>query len=205
MHDIIKFKIVTSSRINLLKDINFFLSYFETDEVSHPDIILKIGKFEPLNKESFLVDHKYYIKENYFYCKDQKGRAKWEVEILGFEEGNTIINFSGKVLGLEQILIPDYLAQNLILRPLIELKLLEKGYIVIHGLGIEKDGDAYIFGARGGAHKTRIAMDVIRKEKYKLIGDDRIILGKDRQVLSYPLFYNLVMFRAERLEDEHIS
>lgn len=205
MHDIIKFKIITDSKVNLLKDINFFLSYFETDNVSSPDIILKIGKFEPSNEGCFLVDHKYYIKDNYFYCKDQEGRAKWEVEIFGFEEGQAMINFHGRVLGLEQVLIPDYLAQNLILRPLIELKLLERGYTVIHGLGIEKKGDAYIFAARGGAHKTRLAMDAIRCGKYRLIGDDRILLGKDRQVLSYPLFYNLVMFRAERLRDEHIS
>ncbi len=204
LHDLLKFKIQTKSKLNLLRDINFFFSYFECKEVQDPDIILKIGKFTPSNQDCTLVDHKYWIKDNYFYCKDQEGKAKWEVEIFGFASGRATINFNGHVSGIEQILIPDYLAQNIILRPLIELKLFEKGYISIHGLGLEKDGDAYIFAARGGAHKTRIAMDLMRNGGYRLIGDDRMIVGKE-YVFSYPLFFNLVRFRAENMDDEHIS
>lgn len=205
MHNILKFKIDTSSRLDFLRDINFFFSYFETEKpLEDIDIILNIGKFTPSNENCILVDNKYWIRENYFYCKDGDGRAKWEVEILGFEHGKTIINFNSKVFGIEQLLIPDYLAQNMIVRPLIELKLLEKGYVSIHGLGIETEGSAYIFVARGGAHKTRIAMDLIKDGEYQLIGDDRIILGKNC-VLSYPLYFNLVRFRADNLKDEHIS
>lgn len=204
LHDILKFKINTNSKLNLLRDINFFFSYFESEPYDDSDIILNIGRFTPCNENCTLVDHKYWIKDNYFYCKDSDGRAKWEVEILGFEHGKATINFNSKILGIEQILIPDYLAQNVILRPLIELKLLEKGYVSVHGLGIEKEGNAYILAARGGAHKTRIAMDLMRNSRYRLIGDDRIILGKEH-VLSYPLFFNLVRFKAENMNDEHVS
>jgi hypothetical protein len=70
---------------------------------------------------------------------------------------------------------------------------------------MEKENQAYLFAARGGAHKTRTAMDGIRSGKYRLIGDDRIILGKYGIVLSYPLFYDLIMFRVENLQDEFIS
>lgn len=205
LHDILKFKIATNNKFNLLKDINFFFSYFESKPHIDSDIILNIGRFAPSNENCTLVDHKYFIKENYFYCRDSDGRAKWEVEIFGFDHGKVRINFHSKILGIEQILFPDYLAQNIILRPLIEIKLLEKGYISIHGLGIEKEGDAYILAARGGAHKTRIAMDIMKNREYKLIGDDRVILSKDGYVFSYPLFFNLVRFRADNMNEEHIS
>ena len=204
IHGLIKIQINTESRFDFLKDINFFLSYFEVKSIIDPDIILNIGKFSPSNSDCFIVDHKYYIKDNYFYCKDQEGRAKWEVEIFGFEKGKAIINFYGRILGIEQVLIPDYLAQNLILRPIIELKLLEKEYIIIHGLGMSKDGKGIIIAARGGLHKTRVAMELINNKRIKLIGDDRILIGKSI-VYSFPLFYKTVVFRARKLEDQNIT
>ncbi len=205
IHDLLKIQINTGSKFDLLKDINFFLSYFEVSHLTDPDIVLNIGRFSPSNQDCFIVDHKYFIKENYFYCKDQEGRATWEVEIFGFDKGKAIINFYGKIKGIEQILFPDYLSQNLILRPLIELKLFEHNFAVIHGLGIEKDGFALIIAGRGGAHKTRIAMDALKTKKFKIIGDDRIIIGKNKMVYSYPIYHNLLRFKTEKLNDEHIS
>jgi len=203
LHNILNFKIVTSSRLKILNDLNFMFSYFESEK-NNSDVILNIGKFTPSDEHSTLVDHKYHIKDNYFYCKDKEGKAKWEVEIFGFEDGPTHINFHSVIYGIEQLLIPDYLAQNIILRPLLELKLFEKGYVTLHGLGIEKNGKACVFAARGGAHKTRIAMDLLRKGGYSLLGDDRLICSQD-YLFSYPLFYNLVKFKAEHMNDEHIS
>lgn len=205
IHDLLKIQIKTRSKFDLLKDINFFLSYFEVTHLTDPDIVLNIGKFSPSNQDCFVVDHKYFIKENYFYCKDQEGRATWEVEIFGFDSGKAIVNFNGFVRGIEQFLIPDYLSQNLILRPLIELKLLEREYVVIHGLGLEKDGEALVISARGGAFKTRTTMDILKLPDWKLIGDDRIIIGKKCKVYSYPLFFNLVLFRSINLSNEKIN
>lgn len=207
LHNILKFKINTVNHVDLLKDINFFLSYFETESVTDPDIILNIGKFTPSNQDCFVVDHKYFIKENYFYCNDQEARATWEVEIFGFETGKAIVNFDGKIRGIEQFFIPDYLAQNFVLRPLIELKLLEKGYVVIHGLGIEQNNQAIILIGRGGSHKTSLAMESLRSKckKVRIIGDDRVIIGKDRTVFSYPIYYETFLFKLEKLSDEHVS
>lgn len=69
-----------------MRDLNLEFSFFEVDAIGNPDIILNIGKFTPSNNDCYLIDHKYHIKENYLYCKDFSGKAKWEVEILGFEE-----------------------------------------------------------------------------------------------------------------------
>jgi len=204
IHNLISIEILTRSKLDLLKDLNFFLSYFETEDIGNPDIELNIGEFSPSNTDCYIVDHKYYIKENYFYCSDQIGNVKFNVEIFGFEKGKSVVNFDGNVHGLEQLLIPDYLAQNMILRPLIELKLLQRGYAVIHGLGLEKNGKSVILAGRGGSHKTSIAMTALRNN-YRLIGDDRVILSSDGKVYSYPFYHKLIRFKADCLSEEHVS
>ena len=145
IHDLVKIEINTN-RVGKLYGIDFPFSYFEEDIISAtPDIILNVGKFKPDIQNSITVDHKCYVKDNYFYCKENYGKAKFEFEIMGLEdETPVIINFYGKVRGIENILIPNYLAQNIALKPIIEILLLRKGYLSIHGLGIEKNGRAYI-------------------------------------------------------------
>ena len=148
LHDILKFKIIRDKGYGLRDLINLKFSFFEVDNVDNPDIILNIGKFTPSNENCYLVDHKYYIKENYFHCRDSEGKAEWEVEILGFEDEATIINFNGRVKGFQSFMNPDFIAQNFLLR-LIEYKLGIKGYLFAHSAGISKNEQAYVFAWKG--------------------------------------------------------
>ena len=203
IHDVLTFQIVRNRRKDLMKDLNLEFSFFETkEEIDNPDIVLNIGKFTPSNGRCYVVDHKYHIKENYFYCKDSEGKARWEVEILGFEDGKATINFDGSVLGLQPILIPEFLPQNLLLRPLIEYKLAKKGYFLIHAGAVSKNNQAYLLEGRGGAFKTTLAMDFVRKEGVDFMADDRVIIHKDK-VLSFPIHHILFTFRVKHLPTEN--
>ncbi len=185
-----------------MKGLNLLLSFFETkEEIDDPDIILNIGKFTPSNENCYVMDHKYHIKENYFYCKDSEGKARWEVEIIGFEDGKTRINFDGGVFGLQSILIPEFLPQNLLLRPLIEYKLAKNGYFLIHAGAISKNNKAYLLEGRGGAFKTTLAMDFVRREDFEFLADDRVIIHKDK-VMSFPIHHILFAFRVKHLPTE---
>jgi len=200
IHDILKFKI-TRDRGHGLRDlINLKFSFFEVEEVDNPDITLNIGKFTPSNKNCYLVDHKYYIKENYFYCKDSEGKAEWEVEISGFEDGETTINFNGRIKGFQSFMNPDFIAQNLLIR-LIEYKLSKKGYFLAHSAGISKNGQAYVFAGRGGTFKTSLCMDFIRKAGFEFLGDDRVILHKDK-VFGFPMSLRVFGFMCKHLPNE---
>lgn len=202
IHNILKLQIVREKRRDLVKDLNLPFSYFETEEeLDNPDIIFNIGKFEPSNKNCYVIDHKYHIKDNYFYCKDSEGRIRWEEEIFGFENGDTIVNFKSNIFGLPSILIPDFLPQNLLLRPLIEYKLAEKGYFLIHSSGVSKNGRAYLFAGTGGSFKTSIVMDLIRKAGFDFMADDRIILHKSK-VLCFPMHFLTFNFRIKNLPNE---
>lgn len=203
IHDVLTFQIVRNKRKDFMKDLNLLLSFFETnEEIDNPDIVLNIGKFTPSNKNCYVADHKYHIKENYFYCKDSEGKARWEVEILGFEDGKATINFDGTVLGMQSLLIPDFLPQNLLLRPLIEYKLAKKGYFLIHAGAVSKNNKAYLLEGRGGAFKTTLAMDFVRKEGFDFMADDRVIIHKDK-VLSFPIHHTLFTFRVKHLPTEN--
>jgi hypothetical protein len=203
IHNVLTFQIVRDKRKDLMKDLNLMFSFFETkQEIVDPDIVLNIGKFTPSNGGCYVVDHKYHIKNNYFYCKDSDGKARWEVEILGFEDGKATINFDGTVFGLQSILIPEFLPQNFLLRPLIEYKLAKKGYFLIHAGAVSKNNKAYILEGRGGAFKTTLTMDFVRRGGFEFMADDRVIIHKDK-VMSFPFHYILFTFRVKQLPTEN--
>lgn len=195
IHDIVRFQIIRNRKRDWLRDLNLPFSYFEVEkETAKPDITLNIGKFTPSNQNCYLVDHKYYIKENYFYCKDEEGRARWEVEIYGFEDGDTAINFDGRVFGFHQIFIPELLPQNLFLMPLIGYKLSKKQCFLVHSAAIAKDGQAYLLAGRGGAFKTALALDFVRQKGFQFLGDDGVIICQDN-VLTFPISLGLVSYK----------
>jgi len=81
IHNILKIEINRIKKLELLRDLNLRFTYFEVDNVKNPDIILNLGPFKPENKDCTIIDHKYYIKNNYFYCKESEENAKWDIYI----------------------------------------------------------------------------------------------------------------------------
>lgn len=200
IHDILKFQIFLDKKFNLFNYLNIEHRFFEVDRADEPDVILNIGKFKPSNEDSYIVDSKYYIKKNYFYCKDSEGKTKWEVEIFGFESGDTIINFDIKVPGVRGLL-PILSAHNLFLSSVIDYKLSNKGYFLLHSAGLGKDNKAFLLAGMGGAFKTTLAMDFIRKAGFDFFGDERVILH-DGCIWSYPVGLVSFDYRCRYLPTE---
>jgi len=202
IHDILKFQITREKKKDFIKDLNLPFSFFEIkEEIENPDILLNIGKFTPSNNNCYIVDHKYYIRDNYIYCKDSGGTAKWEMEIFGFEEGKTTINYNGKIHGPEGILYPELLPQDILLRPLIEYKLSKRGYFLIHAGGISKKNQGYALSGRGSSFKTSLCMDFVRTG-FDFLGDDKIILSKEGNILSCPVHLRAFEFKMNNLDNE---
>ncbi|KPQ45032.1 MAG: hypothetical protein MPEBLZ_00357 [Candidatus Methanoperedens nitroreducens] len=201
IHNILKFQILLDKKFNLFNYFNIEHRFFQVDHIDKPDIILNIGKFKPSNEESYIVDGKYYIKNNYFYCKDSEGTTKWEVEISGFESGDTIINFDIKVPGVRGFL-PILSAHNLFLSSVIDYKLSNKGYFLIHSAGLGKDNKAFLLAGMGGAFKTTLAMDFIRKAGFDFFGDERVIFN-DGRIWSYPVGLVSFDYRCSYLPTEN--
>ena len=202
VHDLIRFNIVRPRDRGLLRSINLEFGFFETsDHSEEPDIVLNISRFVPRKEDCYLIDHKYYVRPNYFYCSDATGRAKWETEIIGLEGGNAVVNFWSRSRGKEMLLYPDLLPQDLILKPLLEYKLCRKGYFLIHAAAVCKDNRAYLLAGRGGAHKTTLAMQLVQRSGFHLMADDQAILQRDI-VLSFPKHIAQLSFKLEHMQTE---
>ena len=61
--------------------------------------------------------------------------------------------------------------------PLINFKLAEKGYALVHGSCVSKDNHAYLFTAQGGGGKTSTALYAVERG-FNFMGDNFTILDK---------------------------
>lgn len=205
IHGALKVHIVRDRRRDWLRELNLPLSYFETGTQNDcPNITLNLEEFNPARQNSFVVDHKYHIDANYFYAEHAESRSAWKVEILGFEHGDTVINFDGSGRGLARALLPDFLGQNVYLRCLLQYKLTRLGRCMVHAAGVCKDGRAYVLAGRGGAFKTSLAMDLVRKAGFGFLGDDLVILH-EKQALAFPWHRGIFDFRVDHLESEALG
>lgn len=204
VHGILKFQIVRNRKHDFLRDLNLMFSYFEVKDVKDPEIIINIGKFTPSNENCYLVDHKYYIKENYFYCRDSNKKAKWEVEILGLNQKNTIINFHSNISAHDRILYPNLLSQQIILQPIIEYKLSQKDYLLLHSAAVSKQNQGYLLAGRPGAFKSTLTIDLIRDANFNFLADDRVIIS-DNKILNFPINFLTINFKFMHLETEEFK
>jgi hypothetical protein len=203
IHNKLKIQVRQEEGFHLFDGQNDELNYFRVDDIDKPDITLNIRKFIPSNDGCCTVDNTYYVKKNYFYCRDLNNSIKWEVEINGFEEGDQNINLHYTTTSPKAMLF-NSVYKGFALRPLIYKKLSEKGSFMIHAAGIVKDGDAYIFPGRGGSFKTSIVANFVKYGRYQFLGDDRVILDKNK-VLNFPTFLPIVNYIYNHKENEHLN
>jgi len=192
IHNLVKFKIRGKLGLPSRLLTNFRLQYksFESPEIDKPDFTILLGDFSPSNNDCYILDDRFYIKENYLFCEDSYKIARWKLEISGFEEGDTIVRIDANLFAWE--LIPGF-----VIDPLIILKLNEKGYSVVHGSCISKDGKAYLFTSQGGGGKTSTTLYAVERG-LKFLGDNFIILDEGYVLnLLYPL--NLFRFNLTPL------
>lgn len=204
IHDLLKIEISSDIpfRKSIFEDLNFPFSYFSVEELDEdPDIVLNIGEFDPSNNNCNVLDYKYNIKENYFFCTENIPDAKWSVEIKGLENSPTIINYLGNPKGIKK-LFENQIPCMFILLPIIEYQLFKKGYHLIHAAGICKDKRGYILVGRPSSFKSSLAMDLIRKTGFQWLGDERVILCKDR-VMSFPLCPDTFDLKCRLLNNEN--
>ncbi|MDD1775813.1 MAG: hypothetical protein LUP94_00495, partial [Candidatus Methanomethylicus sp.] len=120
-----------------------------------------------------------------------EGMDQWELEIFGFEDGPTLINFNGSFKWPSSY-FSGLIAQEVALYPLLAYFLGRKGYYLLHAGGVSKNGSASIFNGRGGSHKTVIIKDLVARG-YEYLGDDWIILQGD-EVLPFPVNFEEFLF-----------
>ncbi len=206
IHGLVALTIRRKVNRDFVPEISKPFRYFQVESLNRePEIILEIGDFRPNNEGCYLVDHKYFVRENYLYCVDAYKNAHWHMEIEGFEHGPTHIRFSYSYRDIKQVIAPDMFPQALLLKQIISYHLLRKGYFLAHGAATSRNGKAVLLFGRGGTYKTTLLMNLLRGDNNWLpMGDDIVIIGNGR-VFSFPVFSGFFAFRYKYLDTEHLS
>lgn len=203
IHDLLTVKIQGSGGRDPTRNLRY--SYFAiAEDPGEPDILLNIGPFEPQHNGAEAIAHKYYVKENYFYCAEKGSKSKWKIEVFGFETGKTVINFDGRRHGVRGVVFPTFMAQEFLM-PFIEYKLAKNHHFLIHGGAVCKDSQGYLLTGRPGVWKTSLLMDVMRTNEYQFLGDDRVILGGNGSIFSFPTSLFLFNYTYDNTRTENRS
>lgn len=157
------------------------------DKPSNIDLIINLGKFTPKTEGKYVVGYgKYYVGPDYLYvAKESYKGANWTFEIQGIEDKTTIVNIDFNTSG--RIFITGHVIDFLI-----QLKLLQKSFSLIHASGISENGLSAIFSARGGGGKTSIALESLN-HGYDFLGDNYLIVRND-DIFSFPTSLSLFTY-----------
>ena len=149
---------------------------FESTGVDFPDITIYLGNFTPKTEGCQILDDRYFVKDNYFYCEDSYKIGRWKIEVSGFESASIVTRLHTNIVGS---ILQDQFICNFTLDPLIRFVMDRKGYSPVHAAAVSKDGRAYLFPAQSGAGKTTTAA-YFTQEGFNFLGDDFVILHNGR-------------------------
>ncbi|GAB6056780.1 hypothetical protein JCM15415_20960 [Methanobacterium movens] len=198
IHDIVKFKLVgPKTFVETSRYSNYRSKTLDNKEI---DFTININGFAPKTDDCLLLDDKYYVKEDYIYCKNEKYKSlKWEIELTNFEKGRMNVNINIKsILSLKVFFT---LIEGFIIDPLIHYIISIKEDNLIHASSVELNGKGIVFVARGGAGKTTISTNLIKKG-YSFISDNYTILNKESSLIGFVEPLNLFSYNVGSIKDK---
>ena len=189
IHDLVRFEIVdrSPSYRRLIDKTRIQFENFETPQKNKLDFTVEIGSFSHDRQDCFVLDDTYFVDDGYFYCKDHRKFAQWQLEVCDLENQPKVkidTNFAGY-----------YTVPLNIIEFFIHYALLKKGRALIHASGVAKDGRCCLFSARGGGGKTTMALSLVDKG-WTYLGDNFILLDEGR---AFSFISPLNIFSYNRL------
>jgi hypothetical protein len=197
IHDIVRFRVLAN---NISSRMGIEYKNFESDGANDPDFTVYLGDFLPSDEGCTILDKTYFVKEDYFYCKDSYKLGKWKLELSGFSARNTKVKISVNLVGNYAA---DMFICAFIIDFLIRFKMEEKGYSVVHASAVSKDGHAYLFPSHSGAGKTTTAL-YFAEIGYNLLGDDFVIIHEG-DVINYLTPLNIFSYNLNNVLSDYIG
>lgn len=199
IHNIIKFEVI-DNRNYIIKKIDSFYNHFayyrDYDNSKDVDFTINVSDYSPKNEECQILDGKYFVKEGYIYCRDNKKLSKWKIEISNLETSPTTVNIFTNTLGVVSTL-------SNFTEFLIHLKMTEKGYPLIHASGILIEKKGIIFASRSGGGKTTIVTYLMEKG-FKYFGDNFLIINNNH-IYNFLSPLNLYNYNLTPLIKKHLN
>ena len=187
VYDILRFRVLGSNWKciqYLSRNYSFFKTRFSVDS----DLDLIISNFIPENSQCYVINRKYYIKEDYIFWEDRYKIVRWKICLKGIHGGKTLAFLNTGKLGITILL--DYFIE-----PLLGFKLARKGFCLLHSSGIAIDGKAIIFPAHVGVGKTSTILRL--RGKGIFLGNEKVLLSDKGVVYGFPTPIHIYDYNVE--------
>jgi len=162
-------------------DVQQRYQYFKTDydPALPPDMRVVIEGFEPNVEGCTVLDDSYWIKKGYLYFSGERYKmgARWSFDVSGLDGGVIELRIAANLLGRPFI-------AGRIISFFIYYLLQRQGCSLLHASAAARDGEAFLFAARGGGGKTTLALAAAFSKDMNFMGDNFVIL-KDGLIYSY--------------------
>ncbi len=177
-------------------DINTRLHWFEIADDGRPaDIDVAIGDFEPRLQGCLTLDRRYWARPGYLYLEESDKGLAWRADVEGLDGGPADairIRFAHRPPNRRRIpwrLFPDLVMHLYVLWPILECRLAARGLYLVHAGAVERDGLALVVSGRGGANKSALVAELVRRG-WRPMSDDFVLLRPvergGAEVLAFP-------------------
>jgi len=170
-------------------------SSYRSETINNPHFIIRLGKFIPNNEGCVIVDDKFYIKNNYFFCMDDYKITNWEIEMYEDLNGVFIVNINTNIIG--GMIIQD------IVDFCIHYILTMKGYSIVHGSAISKKSKAYMFIGLSGSGKTSLAIKYA-ENNYDFLSDNFVVFNRDN-IYNYLSPFSIFTYNVTPFIKRHMN
>ena len=168
----------------IIKDINFQIGFFLTDNNSDLKDLPKIFIYPYKNKNNFIDANSHKI---FFYD---------EVGVLGSYLDNSEKRLFVCRKNKDLIICADH--PNFLINLYIQILLIEQNCTLIHASAYQaKSGKINIFTGAGGTGKTAILGHAVSQMGLKYLGDDLVIINLSKECFSFPRHFVLKKYHSQ--------
>lgn len=174
IHGVFKFKIEGTDK-KILKYLERDYACFRTSDGVESELDIVVGDFTPSNDGCSIVGQKYYVKENYIFCKSRYKIVHWNLCIENIET-KPIVHFKGGIFS-------GMFLRKDIIEPLIGLELAQKGFSLLHASSVAINNKGFVFAGNPGSGKTTMIANLMGGV---FLSDDLTLLSSEGVVHSFP-------------------
>ena len=193
LHNLLHFKIDGMNR-KYLDYLGREYSFFKTEEKVDPDVEIIIAESVNPDDDCRLVDNKYFVKDEYLYCRDRYKVVRWRLAINGLED-KTVVHFSGGFWG-------EHVLKEFIIEPLLGFKLAPRGFSILHASAMAINGAGFIFAGGPKTGKTASILSLNVHDSI-FLSDEITVFSNDGMVYSFPSPIRLYHYDLKGITPHH--
>ena len=151
---------------------------FEDSAPGTPDLLVNVGRFSMTPQADDRTFGKYRLTGEWIYGSARYKVAWWRFALCGMTSPTTELVFYGG-------LFAPYFLQHFLIEQIMRYKIVQKGFVLVHGGCVADRGNSVIFPGLGHAGKTALAVQQVQAGR-KFQADDYTFVSASGNTYSYP-------------------